>query len=170
MTQRVVNRAKVLLALCQEKDQVDNLKEVFTSNQELTQVLCAPVVSWEKKCKVIDKVSEKAGISKLLSDFIKIAARDGEIASLPEIFSAYYGLYNQKKGIVLCSLQFAKEPAKSERKQIEAEIAEHFPGKQVEFRTEIREELLGGYLAKAGGLEFDRSYEGYLQELERQLV
>lgn len=165
MTQAVINYAKVLYELNVRPQTVDEAKSIVLDNKELMTVLSSPVVTLDKKCSVIQKVFPQD-----ISNFIKVVCKNGRISLINEIFNEYENFYNIKNGIINAKLYYLTKPTEAQQDKFKEFIKKKFGAKTVNLELIEKPQLIGGFILEVNGHEFDRSFEGKLNALNRKLV
>ena len=102
MTQTAVNSAKVLYDLSVDRKDVNDAEDILSLTPVLKEVLECPVVSLDKKEKVIDDIFQKAKLSSVIANFIKEMCKVGNADELSDIFKAYHEYWDEKKSYSSC--------------------------------------------------------------------
>ena len=95
MTATAVNYAKTLYELSVSTEVVQTTKEIFREVPGLKESLANPLVSFEAKSRVIDRV-----IPDEMKNFIKVACKHRNISLLEEIFEDYEEICRRQKRIL----------------------------------------------------------------------
>lgn len=170
MTQEAVNNAKVLCALPVSRKTVEQAQALMDLTPELARTLESPVVPLKKKYAVIDRIFALEQIDAVLARYFKVMCRIGSIDVLSDIFRAYYALWDQANHIVRAELVSAAEPTEEEIAAARTLAEEKYPDCRIELTQKIDESLIGGYIVRVGYQEYDNSYAGRLQQLQRKLI
>jgi F-type H+-transporting ATPase subunit delta len=62
-----------------------------------------------------------------------------------------------------------REPDQKLLDEIEKIIKEQYPEKEIQMNLTVDPEIMGGYIIRVNNQEWDRSYDGYLKQLENKL-
>lgn len=170
MTQEAINNAIVLFELSVNRKTVEAAGKLYRSEPALKEILESPVIPLKKKHKIIDGIFASDNYPKILCNFLKIMTNYGQINELEDIFQAYFKYWDEKNGVLRVQLFFPKEPGVKELDQVKEFLLEKYPDKLTSIEIKIEPRLLGGLLLRAGQEEYDLSYEGQLEELERKLT
>ena len=84
MTTAAVNYAKVLYGMPVSRATVQETEHLFQENPELTECLGSPLVSFEAKCRIIDRA-----VPRDMRSFVKVACRYHKTDLFEEIFNQY---------------------------------------------------------------------------------
>ena len=170
MTQTAVNSAKVLYDLSVDRKDVNDAEDILSLTPVLKEVLECPVVSLDKKEKVIDDIFQKAKLSSVIANFIKEMCKVGNADELSDIFKAYHEYWDEKNHILRATVTSAKEMSQDEIKSIKDDIKKKYPDYTVELSENVDDSLLGGYVVKTKMEEYDKSFTWRLSQLERKMT
>lgn len=170
MMQQAMNNAKVLYQLSVSREDVETAEQLYHMESELKKVLADPTVTLKKKEHIIEQVFSLTELSELLRNFLKVICAHRQIDELDDIFEAYYEYWDEMHNILRAELSYAEKPEQTELEQAEKFLMNKYPGKQFVFNEKMDENLLGGILIRVGHEEYDWSYCGMLNQLERKLT
>ncbi len=170
MTQEAVNNAIVLFELSVKREVVDAAQKLYVSQPVLKEILESPVVPLNNKHNIIDAIFTSDGYPKELCNFLKIMSNYGQIDELEEIFKAYFKYWDEKNNVLRAELFFPKEPEETEIDQVKEFLAAKYPDKQIILEVKTDPKIIGGLLIRVNQEEYDWSYEGRLNQLERKLT
>ncbi len=165
MTQTANNYGRVLYELSIPNKEIEASAELLNKEPRLIEFLKSPIIARKHKYAVIDKVFEGK-----LAVFIKLICRYGKVEQLTEAFEAYREYYAKQHGIMRAQVYVVKPLREAEKEQMIQFLKGRFSCEEVLLEEKRDENLLGGYLLKAGGMEYDHSYEGRLRQLEKKLT
>ncbi|MGH2566616.1 MAG: ATP synthase F1 subunit delta, partial [Ginsengibacter sp.] len=155
--------AKSLIDLSIELKQLDTvyadiilLNEVCNKSREFILMLKSPIISDDKKNKIINAVTENK-ISKITQTFIKLLSSKNRESALPEIISSFIEQYNTLKGIHKVKLTTAIPVADSIKNSFIEKIEAAASVKNIELETVVNEKLIGGFVLEMEGKLIDAS-------------
>lgn len=166
--------AKSLIGLSLEKDQLETvytdmrvMQQICKGNRDFVNLLRSPVIKPGTKKKIVEAVT--AGkIGELTSAFNRLLILKGRESVLPEIISAFIEQYKEHKNIYTVKLTTAVPAGE----QLKTEILNHLKNttvmKNIELETEVKEEIIGGFVLQAGDKLVDSSVAYDLKEIARQ--
>ena len=160
-----IRYAKVLFDLEVSEEAIMAAEQIFEESPELVQVLQNPVVTLEKKHKLIDRIFDPS-----IRNFLKVVTDHGKAGDISEIFAAYRQKKNEMSGIVTAHLVYVTAPTDGQKKEMEKFICDKFHARSVEWNMEKRPGLIGGFLLHVNGREYDYSIKGRLKRLEQKLT
>jgi F-type H+-transporting ATPase subunit delta len=150
--------AKSIIDLAVEKDQLavvhddmQYLGAVIKQSREFLNLLQSPVISADKKGKVIDAIA-KGKISDLTLTFTHLLITKNREFYLPEIVKAFIEQYNRIKGIHKIKLTTATEISDEVKNAIINKVKSDTSIDIIEMETVVKPELIGGFV-----LEFDNN-------------
>ena len=85
MTQTAVNSAKVLYDLSTDKDDIKNAENILSLTPVFKEVLECPIVSLDKKEKVVDEIFQRAKLSSVVTNFVKEMCKVGNACELSDL-------------------------------------------------------------------------------------
>jgi len=141
----------------------------LAESADLRSVLLSPAVSPVRKRAVVARLVERAGISRLVRNFICVLIDHRRIALLPEIRQAFHELVNERLGLVEVRIEVARELSQEQRAKVEQRLA-CISDKKVRPKFATDEQLIGGMVARIGSKIYDGSVRGQLQLLRRRLA
>ena len=167
--------AKSLLDLAVEQDQLDTvyanmklLKQLMQGNPDFVNMLRSPVISSDKKDKIIEAVIGKS-LSKLTLLFAKLLTAKTRESNLPEIVSAFITQYNSMKNIHIVKLTTAAAVSDEVKNDIVSKVKGKASG-TIELVTSVDPELIGGFKLETEGTLVDASILRELNEVRRQFL
>lgn len=172
--QRIASRyAKSLIELADEMNKLDKVREDITSfkkavqNKDLYNLFKNPVISSDKKIKIVDKIFE-GNYDELTMKFLRILINKGRETYLPEIATEFFEQYKRVKHISTVKLESAKELSKAEIQEIKDKlIASSLTDDAVELEVSVNPELIGGFLVAFDDKIYDASIKNKLNLLRK---
>ena len=168
--------AKSLINLAEEMNQVDPVHDDITllnaianQSREFVLMLKSPVISADKKNKIINAVTENK-ISKLTTTFIKLLCSKNRESVLPEIISSFIEQYNTLKGIHKVKLTTAAPVTEEIQKSFIRKIESAASIKNIELETIVNDKLIGGFVLEMDGRLIDASILRDLNDVKKQFA
>ena len=168
---RVANRyAKSLIELAIEKGVVEKVHDdmlmfskLCQSNRDFLLMLKNPIISHDKKRKILYKLFEGKVDPSTLAIFDIITRKNREMF-LPAIAEEFVSQYRTYKGIEKATVTTAIPLTDPLRKQFKQLVAEQ-TGKSVELVERVDKEIIGGFILKIGDRLMDNSVRYKLKSL-----
>lgn len=166
--------AKSLLDLSLEKGELEAvytdmqwLQAVCKSNRDFVNMLKSPVISSDKKEKILEAVT--AGkISALTAAFNQLLAVKHRESYLPEITDAFIALYKSHKQIYIVKLTTATPVSEAVKNEIVSQVKKSSDMQHIELETTVDDKLIGGFVLQAGDKMIDASIAYDLRQIARQ--
>ena len=165
MTVTAVNYAKVLKELSVSEKSIQDTREIFREVRELTESLENPLVPFESKSRVIDRV-----IPEDMKNFVKVVCKHHETGLLEEIFEDYDELCRKQAGVMKAVMWYVTLPKPEQLEGIKAFLCREFQVQKAEIEMKEDKSLIGGFILQAGGREYDWSLRGRYRKLEQKLT
>ena len=169
--------AKSLLDIAVEKNSLEDtlkdmqlLKSICTQSYDFVVMLRSPVISSDKKLKVIKLLLEGRNVSKLTDVFINLLVAKGRESNLPEIADAFQAQYNELKHIRTVKLTTAAPITDKTRKNLEKKIAGFMPADTIDLKTIVDESLIGGFVIEVEDKLFDASVKKSLNDFRSKVI
>ncbi len=166
--------AKSLIELSNEKGQLEEtnndmlfIKSMLKASREFVTMLKSPVIPTDKKLAVMDALT-KDKVSVLTASFNTLMINKGREEYLPEIVNAFVDMYNEIKGIHRVKLTTAQPVSEEMKKSIIDKFTATTPLAQIELETEVKEELVGGFILEFDNNLVDASIRRDLKDISKQ--
>ena len=166
--------AKSVLDLAIEKGQLENvyndmsyLRALCRVSREFVNLLRSPIIKADKKGKIIDAITG-GNISTITAAFIRLLLAKEREGYLPEIAAAFIEQYKDHKGIRTVRLTTAVPVSEALRKAIVDKVRNGHADQQIELDTDVREELIGGFILEIGDRMVDASISYELNNIRQQ--
>jgi F-type H+-transporting ATPase subunit delta len=172
---RIADRyAKSLIDLSIERGQLEEVYrdanliiEVCKRSRDFAIMLKSPIIKGEKKAQVINKISE-GHICEISRVFLNLLVRKGRERFLQEIMQVVCDRYYIIKGISRINLTTAVPVADDVKKIIIAKLEKETELTNIELKTKVQEDLIGGFVLEYNNYLVDRSIKRFLNEARQQ--
>ncbi len=166
--------AKSLIDLATEQNQLEvvykdmqYLQAVCKSSAEFVNVMRSPVINPDKKQKILAALAE-GRLSNLTALFNRLLVSKTREEYLPEIVTAFIGQYNALKGIHTVKLTTAEAVSEELKQSIVNKIKSETPLQNIELETEVKDELIGGFVLEFNNNLVDASIARDLRDIKKQ--
>ena len=150
-------------------DEFDSLLEdVLAKLPSLQRTLSSPRVPFEAKESLLDR-SFQGKMSPQLLTFLKVLARHGRFSAIRAVRTATRKLFNELRGRLEVQVTTAAPMDNATRDAVLAKLKQSLK-REVDLRTSVDPELLGGLLIRIGDTVYDGSLANQLQRLQKKLV
>ena len=168
--------AKSLVDLSTEQKQLEvvyndmkYLQAIFKSNPDVVTLLRSPIINADKKEKIITAVVS-TNIGQLSYLFIKLLIEKHRESNLPEIADAIITQYNSINNIHKAKITTAVAMSDELKKSVMSKLKTDAALDNIELETEVREELIGGFILEMQGNIVDSSILRDLKDIKKQFM
>lgn len=165
MTTAAVNYARVLYGLMVSEEAVQETEKLFRESPELGECLANPLTAFEAKVRIIDRI-----IPEEMRNFVKVVCRHRKAGFMEEIFRLYREICLEAEKVLKASLVCVTPPQKEQLEGIRAFLCSEFQAQKAEIKIIEDKSLIGGFILRAGGREYDWSLRGRYRRLEQKLT
>lgn len=164
--------ASALFDLASEQDAVAateadiaRLEELLAESADLTRLVKSPAFSVEQQSAAMSAVLDKAGITGLTANFVKLVAANRRLFALPGMLRAFHELAAAARGEVTADVVSAAELSDANVEALKASLAKAM-GKDVKINAAVDPSLIGGLIVKVGSRMIDTSLRTRLDSLK----
>ena len=168
--------AKSLLDLAVEQNNLEAvyadmkfLLSINNSNADFVAVLKSPVITADKKLKIIQSITEQR-VSQLTTLFVQLLVRKARERNLPEIVKAFIDQYNELKNIHRVKITTATPVSRELQDEIIKKVITDPNFRNIELEAVVEDELIGGFKLEMGGLLVDASILRDLNDVKKQFA
>lgn len=165
MTEQARLYGVVLYQLAVPEEMAEKAEKLLYQTPELVECLASPIVSESKKHRIIERIFQKTEFSDIMIRFLKKACDGGCIGQLKDIIQICKGLQLRSEGILKAELDYVTLPDEAQKEGIREFLCRTFGAKEVQLTMKESPQLLGGFVLKAGDMEYDYSLKGQLKRL-----
>lgn len=163
--------ASALFEVAQEANSVDavaadldRVGQMVRESDDLQRLIRSPAFTVEQQVKAIGAILDKAGISGLAANFIRLVASKRRLFVMPEMIRAFRDLVATSKGIVRAQVTLAEEPSDKVMSEIKAALRDVAKA-DVSLDVKIDPSLIGGLIVKMGSRMVDASVRTKLNSI-----
>ena len=155
--------ALALYELARDEKQVDDVAKnldafdaLYQGSEDLQRLVKSPAYSTQEQSAAIGAILDKARISGLAANFIKLVASKRRLFAVPDMIRAYREKVRESKGIVRAEVRVAEKPSDALVNEIKASLKE-VAGSDVDLDLHVDPSLIGGMVVKIGSRMIDAS-------------
>lgn len=145
------------------------LLQIFTENQELTNILSHPEMDKSAKIELIENIF-KGKCSKNMMGFLVLVIEKGRQSEILSILEYFNAKAKEAEGIGTAYVTSAVELTDKGRKVIEDRLVELTKYKSFETTYTVDESLIGGMVIRIGDRVVDSSIKTKLQNMKKSLT
>ena len=147
---------------------VDTLGAALGESEDLRRALTSPVFRTADKAAALKAIAEKLELNALTARFLGVVANNGRAGDISKMLRAFKALAAKKRGSATAEVVTADALTQAQLKELTAALKTAL-GRDVEVRTEVREDLIGGLIVKVGSRMFDSSLKSKLEGLRKTM-
>ena len=163
--------ASAMFELAREGNVVDAVSgdlgrfdQLIRGSEDLQRLIRNPVFTAEEQSAAVGALLDKAGISGLAGNFIRLVASKRRLFALPDMIRAYQDLVSDAKGIVRAQVILAEAPSDHVMNDIKAALRDVAKA-DVSLDVKIDPSLIGGLIVKMGSRMVDASVRTKLNSI-----
>jgi F-type H+-transporting ATPase subunit delta len=163
--------ASAMFELAREGNLVDavagdlgRFDQMIRGSEDLQRLIRNPIFTAEEQSAAVGALLDKAGISGLAGNFIRLVAAKRRLFALPDMIRAYQDLVSDAKGIVRAQVTLAEAPSDNVLNQIKAALRDVAKA-DVSLDVRIDPSLIGGLIVKMGSRMVDASVRTKLNSI-----
>ncbi len=145
------------------------LRDGIDSISPLWNAMSAPIESTDDKLKIISELAQKAHLSAVSEQILKLAAENNRLKLMPLIAAEFIRLYYQDKGISEVFAESAVELEDGQKAKLQ-KILEKKLKTPVVISYTVRPEVLGGLSVRFGSYLVDDTIKSKLAKLVQLLA
>jgi F-type H+-transporting ATPase subunit delta len=146
------------------------LQNIFKNNRQFPTVMRSPVIMADKKMDIFRAVAQGGRISQLTTLFLELLIRKNREASFPEIVNAFIEQYKHHKNIQTVKLTTARPISEEVKQEIIQKVQSQNPSKSIDLKTEVKEDIIGGFVLEMGDTLVDASIAYDLKAIRKQFL
>lgn len=164
--------ATALFRCALEKDALEGVLQelhemqgLMLQSADLDFLMNAQAVSEKDRLTGISAVSEKAGFSALMSDFLGVMAENSRLFVFNKVVSAFEAAYEEHLGILPVSVVSARPLDEGASRRL-SDVLGKFFNKKIRLDASVDPALIGGLTVQVGSRMADASVRSKLQRLD----
>ncbi len=155
-------------ALAAVETDVDALLAALAESAELTRALTSPIHAADGKGKALAALADALKAHDLTKNFLGVLADNRRAGDLKAVLRAFKIIAARRRGSATADVVTADALTQAQLKDLKTALKTAL-GRDVEIRTEVREELIGGLIVKVGSRMFDSSLKAKLEGLRKTM-
>jgi F-type H+-transporting ATPase subunit delta len=168
--------ASALFSLAREAnatDQVaaslDSFDRMIADSPDLERLVRSPVFSAEDQVKALGVVLDRAGITGITANFIKLVASKRRLFSIREMIRTYHLLYDSYRGVARAEVTSASPLTDANIAALKQSLKGVTGGKDVEVTAKVDPSIIGGLVVKLGSRMVDGSLKTKLNSIRTRM-
>ena len=155
-------------AVARVEEDLSRFEALVSGSDDLKRLIESPVFSAGDQLKAIAAVADKAGISGLTGNFLRVVARNRRLFAMPGIIQAFRRLAAEARGEVEAQVVSAHNLTAAQQAELKTAL-KAVAGKDVVISLTVDPTLLGGLVVRMGSRQIDTSLKTKLASLKLAL-
>jgi F-type H+-transporting ATPase subunit delta len=147
---------------------LDTFQGMIDGSADLQRLIKSPVFSADEQLAAITAILEKAGISGLAANFLKVTASNRRLFAVPGMIRSFREIYARHRGEVSADVTSAHALTAAQETELKAAL-KGVTGKDVTINVAVDPAILGGLIVKLGSRQIDTSLRTKLSTLKLSL-
>ncbi len=152
----------------QIRGELDAFDALAASNPDLTRLIRSPVFGAEEQTKALAAVLDRAGITGLAAQFLKVVAANRRLFAVRQIIQGFRALVANHKGEVTAQVTVAERLNDARLAEIRDTLAT-VTGKDVHVDLHVDPTIIGGLIVKLGSRMVDSSLRTKLNAIKHAM-
>jgi len=168
--------AQALFSLAQDSHSTGEVAAALTTfdgliaeSADLQRLVRSPVFSAAEQIKALDVLLDKAGVSGVAANFIKLVAAKRRLFAIRDMIADYQKLYDSERGVTHAEVTVAAPLADAHVAALKDALREATRGKDVEVKVKVDPSIIGGLIVKLGSRMVDGSLKTKLNQIRARM-
>jgi F-type H+-transporting ATPase subunit delta len=147
---------------------LSRFETLLEGSEDLKRLISSPVFSADDQYKAISAIVDRAGITGLVGNFLKVVARNRRLFAVPGMIAAYRRIAAAARGEVSADVVSAHALDAAQQDELRTAL-KSVAGKDVAINLTVDPSILGGLVVKMGSRQIDTSLKTKLNSLKLAL-
>jgi F-type H+-transporting ATPase subunit delta len=145
-----------------------SFETMLAGSADLKRLIESPVFAAEDQERAISAIVDKAKITGLAGNFLRVVARNRRLFAVPGMIRAFRKIAAEHRGEASAEVTSAHELSAAQQTELKAAL-KSVAGKDVTINVTVDPSLLGGLIVKMGSRQIDTSLKTKLNSLKLAL-
>lgn len=155
-------------AVARVEEDLSRFEALLSGSDDLKRLIESPVFSADDQLKAVSAIADKAGITGLTGNFLRVVARNRRLFAMPGIIAAFRRIAAQARGEAEAQVVSAHALTAAQQTELKAAL-KAVAGKDVAISLTVDPSLLGGLVVRMGSRQIDTSLKTKLASLKLAL-
>lgn len=144
------------------------VEALLAGSDDMRRLIMSPVFSAEDQYKAISAIADKAKITGLVGNFLRVVAKNRRLFAVPAMIRSFRRIAAEDRGEVAAEVTSAHALTPAQETELKAAL-KGVAGKDVSIAVTVDPSLLGGLVVKVGSRQIDTSLKTKLNSLKLAL-
>jgi F-type H+-transporting ATPase subunit delta len=150
------------------KADLDRFEAMLADSADLKRLVRSPVFSSEAQVKALSAVLDKAGISGVSANFLKVLTANRRLFAVDQVIRAFRALVAKFKGEAIAEVTVAEALSDKNLDALKAAL-KSVTGKDVSLNVNVDPSIIGGLVVKLGSRMVDSSLRTKLNSIKHAM-
>ena len=167
--------ATALFELARDEKSVDSVKAdldkfdaMVADSADLARLVRSPVFTADEQAKALAAILDKAGISGIAANFLKVLTANRRLFAVADVVRAFRALVAQFKGEATAEVTVAEPLSDANLDALKAAL-KSVSGKDVDLNVKVDPSIIGGLVVKLGSRMVDSSLRTKLNSIKHAM-
>jgi F-type H+-transporting ATPase subunit delta len=147
---------------------LERFQALLDESEDLRRLVASPVFSAGEQQRAITAVAERAGITGLVGNFLKVVASNRRLFAVPGMIRAFRAIAAEHRGEITAEITSAHALSPAQETELKSAL-KGVTGKDVAISVTVDPSILGGLVVKVGSRQIDTSLRTKLSTLKLAL-
>lgn len=148
---------------------LSTFQKLIDESPDLQRLVKSPVFSAEEQTKALGAILDKAGISGVAANFIKLVAGKRRLFAISDMIADYRKLDDAHNGVTRATVTVAEPLNDSQTQALRQQLAAVTGGRSVEVDVKVDPAIIGGIVVKVGSRMVDSSLKTKLNAIRTRM-
>lgn len=148
------------------KTDLDRFDALIADNADLNRMVRSPVFGADEQLRALGAILEKAGISGLAANFLRVITANRRLFAVREMIRAYRTLVARHKGEVVAEVTVAEPLNDKNADALKGALKSVTGGKDIDMNVKVDPAIIGGLIVKVGSRMVDSSLRTKLNAIK----
>jgi F-type H+-transporting ATPase subunit delta len=153
-------------ALDAVKGDLDKFDALVSGNAELARLVMSPVFGADDKLRALSAILDKAGITGMAANFLRVLTTNRRLSAAREVIRAYRALVARHRGEVTAQVTAAEKLSDKNLEALKDALKSKTAGKEIDLEVKIDPAIIGGLIVKVGSRMVDSSLRTKLNSIK----
>jgi F-type H+-transporting ATPase subunit delta len=142
---------------------------MIAESADLQRLVRSPVFSAAEQLKALDALLEKAGVTGIAANFIKLVAAKRRLFAIRDMIAAYGKLFDAFRGVTRAEVTSAAPLTEANEAALKEALRAASGGRQVDLAARVDPSIIGGLIVKLGSRMVDGSLKTKLNAIRTRM-
>ena len=148
------------------KSDLETFDAMLAESGDLTRLVRSPVFGVDEQLKALSAILDKAGISGLAANFLRVITTNRRLFAVRDMIRAYRALVGRHKGEVHAQITVAEQLNANNLDALMGALKTVTGGKDIDLDVKVDPAIIGGLIVKVGSRMVDTSLRTKLNSIK----